>query len=93
MVELFIYFYQGISDEEKRFAELIRQNESKLSEEADRRSRNEAARANLEKEIRNSKQELQNVDLRLNKNIQLERNYSKQFEEKRNSLGNIITCE
>lgn len=77
---------KGISDDEKRYADLIRQNEAKIAEEIERRSRNEAARANLEKEIRNSKQELQSVDLRLNKNIHLERSYSKQLDEKRNSI-------
>ena len=62
----------------------------KLVEEQERRSRNETARQNLEKDIRMIKQELQKLDSQISKNAQLEKNYSKQFDDKRNNLGIYI---
>ena len=66
---------------------MVRQNEQRLSEEAERHARSDAARRNLETEIRTCKHDLAKLESQVQKQQLNEKQYVKQYEEKRQRLG------
>ena len=68
----------------------MRQNEARLAEESERHARTEQTRRNLESEIRSCKQDLQKVDAQVQKNQLAEKQYAKQYEERRHRLGKFL---
>ena len=69
---------------------MVRQNEQRLAEEVERHARSDAARRNLETEIRTCKHDLAKVESQVQKQQLNEKQYVKQYEEKRQRLGKFL---
>ena len=69
---------------------MVRQNEQRLAEEVERHARSDAARRNLETEIRTCKHDLAKVESQVQKQQLNEKQYVKQYEEKRQRLGKLL---
>ena len=69
---------------------MVRQNETRLAEESERAARQEQARRNLETEIRTCKHDLAKTDQEVKKQQTQEKQYAKQYEERRHRLGKLI---
>ena len=66
---------------------MVRQNETRLAEESERSTRQEQARRNLETDIRTCKHDLAKIDQDVKKQQAQEKQYAKQYEERRHRLG------
>lgn len=72
--------------ETAKLEEMVRQNDTRLVEESERAARQEQARRNLETEIRTCKHDLAKIDQEVKKQQTHEKQYAKQYEERRHRL-------
>jgi len=72
--------------ETAKLEEMVRQNETRLAEESERSTRQEQARRNLETDIRTCKHDLAKIDQDVKKQQAQEKQYAKQYEERRHRL-------